>query len=455
MRYKILFLFLIAFLLISLAYAETCDVYFFYSTTCPYCAKEKPFLEDLEKKYPELNIQHYDIAKNYDLFKQICEQYNTIPVGVPRTFIKDRVFIGFTEQYGELEYSQGYEAYNGYKNQIEKAILDYIASIQKEPVNITTNETCVTEPVKEPVVKYTFTPLVLLVLYLLFFIFFKNKIHKRYLIGVFLATIIVILFYLSQSLPKKNIIAFAEQFSFPVFTFIIALLDGFNPCAFAVLAVLLSLLVYAQSRKKMALVGIIFILTSGIMYFLFIIVLLTLRAELLGAYKDTIRIIVACIALIAGSINIKDFFFFKKGISLTISREKMSSIVKKMRDIVEEVKKAKTARALFIAILGTIILAALVNLIELGCTLILPIEYIEVLITNYGTHINSLHYWYVAFYSMIYIIPLFAILASFLYTFKSERITETKGRILKLIGGLVMIGLGLILLFKPELLTFG
>ena len=81
-------------------------------------------------------------------------------------------------------------------------------------------------------------------------------------------------------------------------------------------------------------------------------------------------------------------------------------------------------------------------------------QYIEVLITNFGTHVTSSHYMYIAFYCTVYIIPLFAILGSFLYSFKSERMTETKGKILKLISGLVMLGLGLILLFKPELMVF-
>jgi len=161
------------------------------------------------------------------------------------------------------------------------------------------------------------------------------------------------------------------------------------------------------------------------------------------------------VALIAGSINIKDFFFFKKGISLTLSSEKMSKITQKMRKVVNYAKEAATAKAMLIAIIGTIILAAFVNLIELGCTLILPIQYIEVLITNYGTNLRPMHYVYIGAYCLVYVIPLFAILGSFLYTFKSERITETKGRVLKLIGGLVMLGLGLILLFRPELLVFG
>lgn len=453
MAKRIFLLCLIALLLsLNIAYAEqACDIFFFYSKTCPHCTKEKIFLNEIQDKYPQLVIQQIEVSEDYELFKQISERYNTIAVGVPRTIINGTVFIGFTEEDGPFQYIRGYQAYNGYKNQIEKSIVEYLSAKKL----ITGNETCPSEPVKPESKNLLFFPLILLFLYALFFAIFRKKINKNYLIGILFALIVIIFFYLSQHLPSTKVISFAKQFSFPVFTFIIALLDGFNPCAFAVLAILLSLLVYAQSRKKMFLIGIIFILTSAVMYFIFIIILLLLRTELLAAYKSTIRIIVGFIALIAGSINIKDFFLFKKGISLTISEEKMGRIVKRMRKIVNEVKEAKKTSALFVAIIGTIILAALVNLIELGCTLILPIQYLEILVTNYGTHISVLHYIYIAFYSLVYIIPLFAILGSFLYTFKSERMTESKGRLLKLVSGLVMIGLGLILIFKPELIAFG
>lgn len=59
------------------------------------------------------------------------------------------------------------------------------------------------------------------------------------------------------------------QISLPIFTIIIGLLDGFNPCAMWVLMFLLALLVYTRSRKKMFIVGGTFILVSGIVYYIF------------------------------------------------------------------------------------------------------------------------------------------------------------------------------------------
>ncbi|MBW2980768.1 thioredoxin family protein [Candidatus Woesearchaeota archaeon] len=447
MNWKIFLILFFAFFLASSVYAETCEVYFFYSTTCPYCAQERPFLETLEQINPDLKVNYILASEDYELFKDMCEEYDSAPVGVPRTFVGDKVFIGFDKEDGPLKYSKGYMAYIGYRNQIELAVLDCLGAF-------TANATGRTGGYQEKEGSIFTVPLLLLLLYFVFFFIFKKKIDKRYLVGTFLGVLIIILFYFSQRVPKESILSFAGQFTFPVFTFIIALLDGFNPCAFAVLAVLLSLLVYAKSRTKMALIGMIFIITSGVMYFLFIIILMMLRAELLGAYKEPIRIGVGAIAIAAGAINLKDFFFFKKGISLTISSKRMSKLMEKMRKVVDDVKKATSKKALFIAILGTIVLAVFVNIIELGCTLILPVEYIEVLITNYGTQLGALHYSYTAFYCGVYVIPLFAILGVFLYSLKSMRLRQIHGKVLKLIGGLVMLGLGLILIFRPELLLF-
>ena len=60
-----------------------------------------------------------------------------------------------------------------------------------------------------------------------------------------------------------------RSISLPLFTVIIGALDSFNPCAFFVLLFLLSMLIHARSRKKMFLIGGIFVFFSGFIYFLF------------------------------------------------------------------------------------------------------------------------------------------------------------------------------------------
>jgi uncharacterized membrane protein HdeD (DUF308 family) len=77
------------------------------------------------------------------------------------------------------------------------------------------------------------------------------------------------------------------------------------------------------------------------------------------------------------------------------------------------------------------------------------------LVSSYGRDIAIPHLLWTGFYSLVYILPLLAILLNFVYTFKSARLTEKQGRVLKLISGLFMIFFGMIMIFSPELLMFG
>ncbi len=500
---------------------EKIEILFFYSLTCPHCAEERKFLEQLEEKYPRLDVKYFESSANWDFFVKTCRRYNTSTAGVPRTFIGDKVFIGYESHDCESVWYQGYLGYVGCPNQIEIAIRnlmnlstmlskmdaldiarrdrvvcnltalhnDVVANVYisdnvysvswwtperiKSDINypnvLVTIDAKTGEILKSeipdskidgiikpslPGTNYVILSIVVLIMLVsIAYMVIGSKIRKRYWVSLFAFLVIIFLFAYLESLPSMNVVEYAKQFSFPIFTFIIAIVDGFNPCAFAVLAFLLSILTHTKSRKKMLLIGSIFILTSGLMYFLFIMVLLFLRTELLGGYKDIIRITVAVIAMIAGLINIKDFFFFKKGISLTMSPEKQGKIFKKIGKLGRNIETAKSKRDMFFVIIATIILAVMVNLVELGCTFILPMEYIETLIVNYpGNQLAPI--LFTAFYCAVYILPLFAILGSFIYSFKSERVNEIHGRVLKLIGGLVMVSLGLILIFKPGLLMF-
>jgi len=63
--------------------------------------------------------------------------------------------------------------------------------------------------------------------------------------------------------------------SLAVLTVALAAVDAFNPCAFFVLLFLLSLMVNARSRRRMALVGGIFVAASAAVYFVFLAAWLT------------------------------------------------------------------------------------------------------------------------------------------------------------------------------------
>ncbi len=76
-------------------------VYFFWGDGCPHCAVQKPFLEEMEQKYPDLVVKMYETWKdkdNAELFQEMAEAYGIQAQGVPTTFIGDLdPVVGFTE----------------------------------------------------------------------------------------------------------------------------------------------------------------------------------------------------------------------------------------------------------------------------------------------------------------------------------------------------------------------
>lgn len=230
--------------------------------------------------------------------------------------------------------------------------------------------------------------------------------------------------------------------SLPVFTVVIAALDSFNPCAFFVLLFLLSLMIHAHSRNRMALVGGTFVLFSGLIYFLFMAAWLNLF--LFTGTLAAVTTAAGIIALMVAVINIKDFFFFEKGISLVIPEDKKPELFERMRHLVH-------TGSLPSMLAGTVVLAVAANSYELLCTAGFPMVYTRLLTLRALP--SSEYYLYLAFYNLIYVIPLAVIVAIFTATLGSRKLTEWQGRILKLLSGIMMLMLGLVILLKPTLLN--
>ncbi|NOQ35780.1 MAG: hypothetical protein GQ569_07780 [Methylococcaceae bacterium] len=233
-----------------------------------------------------------------------------------------------------------------------------------------------------------------------------------------------------------------QDFSLPVFTLIIAALDAFNPCAFFVLFFLLSLIVHTRERLRIAMIGGTFVCVSGLMYFIFMAAWLNLF--LLTEELSIITAIAGLVAIIVGLINIKDYFFFKRGISLSLSDAAKPKLFQKMRNLIQTAKWSGM-------LVATAVLAIVANSYELLCTAGLPMVYTRVLTLNQLS--TNEYYLYLAFYNFIYIVPLLIIVAIFTMTLGSKKISEKEGRLLKLLSGGMMLGLGGLLFFAPDLLN--
>lgn len=192
----------------------------------------------------------------------------------------------------------------------------------------------------------------------------------------------------------------------------------------------------------MILIGGIFIFFSGLIYFL--IMVLLLQAFQVTGEQIFITILAGIIAIIFGILNIKDYFFFKKGLSASIPESQKPKLYKQMRKIV----KITSIPSLIGA---TIILAASANTVELFCSLNLPVIYTAIL-TSYS-FTSFQFYLYIFFYNLIYVIPLLVITLIVVITLGRKKLSEFQGRMLKLFSGIMIFSLGEILLLNSNMLS--
>ncbi len=226
-------------------------------------------------------------------------------------------------------------------------------------------------------------------------------------------------------------------------TFIVSFVDGFNPCSLWVLAFLLGIVIFTKSRKKVFLVGITFLLVTATAYGLFIVAILNVFTYI--AYDLWIRIIVSSIAAVFAFVNIKDYFWYKKGISFTISDKQKPGLFSRMRKII-------SLQSSIPAMIGAVAVMALgVTLIELPCTAGLPMIWAGIIATHDVSFMTFLSL--LLLYLFVYLMIELVIFLAAVFTLKSSRFEESHGRILKLIGGIIMASLAYGFLFMHKAMS--
>ena len=240
------------------------------------------------------------------------------------------------------------------------------------------------------------------------------------------------------NLPLLGEIRLADL-SLPVLTILLAGLDAFNPCAFFVLLFLLSLLTHQHQRSRMLLIGGIFVLCSGVLYFAFMAA--WLNVFLVVGNLAWITAAAGALALLIGALNLKDYFAFPHGPSLSISAERQADLFQRGRRLVQ-------SGHLPTMLATTLLLAGVANFYELLCTAGFPMVFTRLLTLREQD--VAQHYAYLLLYNLIYILPLLLIVLAFVRTLGSRKLSEREGRLLKLLSGLMMFGLGLLLVIAPE-----
>ena len=390
----------------------TVDLYFYWSPTCPHCQAARPFIEALPVDYPWIDLHSHDISKmtdtEIDFAQELQVQVGESIQGVPAFFYCGVLQTGF----GEAETTGVFLVEQ--LSSCRDALLVSLRPEIEDPVETTAGpitDTTATSPpsttqqpvsVELPEIEEVDEPI---------------------------------------TLPVIGEVD-AENVSLPVFTVAIAAFDAFNPCAFFVLLFLLSLLVHARSRARMALIGGIFVLFSGAIYFVFMAAWLNVFLWL-----GPLRIFTAVagvVALTLAAINIKDYFVAGIGPSLSIPEGAKPGLFKRMRTLT----RASSFGAVAI---GAATLAIAANSYELLCTTGFPLAFTRVLTLNELP--TASYYSYLVLYNVIYVMPLLAIVGVFVWKLGSRKLGEREGRVLKLMSGTMMAGLGLVMLFSPDLLS--
>jgi len=241
-----------------------------------------------------------------------------------------------------------------------------------------------------------------------------------------------------------------SKMSLPALTLTLGALDGLNPCAMWILLFLIALLINTRSRKRMWLVGGTFIAASGVVYYLILTAWLNLFLAI--SYVNLTRILIGVFALGVGIWQIKNFITFRPGVcKVTDGKASLQDRIKNgLKNHAEKLALSPLTLGIFG---GVIILALGVNLVEFFCSAGLPAIYTRILTLS---EISTLsYYFYLLLYTFIFMLDDLIIFSLAVITLSRIGFTEKYNYWATLIGGLLILILGILLIFKPEFLMFG
>ncbi len=353
---------------------------------CPHCAKAEKFLEELGRERPDLRIVIRDVLKEpaaLARLQEVAKEHKAGIARVPAFLVGGQLIQGFSEEASTDKHIRAV-----LQGEAVKAAGDAAGATSCAAQEASTCQKEVEPPAN----------------------------------GGFEVT------FLGRTVTLEDV-------GLPAFTFMMGLLDGLNPCSMWVLILMISLLATLNDRKRMLAIAGTFVVVEGIAYFVFMAAWLNLFL-LIGLSRAS-QVIVAAIAILAGAVNIKDWLAPGKGFSLSISDRHKPGIYARMRAILH-------AENLPAAILGVIVLALLVQVVEFMCTSGFPALFTRILTLRQLD--TASYYGYLLLYNVAYMFDDVIVLAIGVTTLSNRRLQEKEGRWLKLLSGVAMVGLGVYLL---------
>lgn len=377
---------LLALLASAAAPAPDSTLRFFYGDGCPYCAQEEEFLDELERRHPALDVERYEVwydADNRQLLADTLAPFGETPQGVPVTVFGGRLWTGFNDVIAA---------------DIERVVTEELTVVSPGP------------PAPGPGDGGTGS------------------------VPADAATVIDVPVLGEVDLGGRSLVAA---------TGLIAVVDGFNPCSLWVLTVLLAMVVNAGiGRLRLVVVGATFLTITAVIYGLFVAGLFSA----IGAVGMVrwVAVVTGVLAVAYGAVNVKDYLYFKRGVSFTIPDRFKPWIFRRGRAIRDRGRSLAAVAGL------TAVMAIGVSLIEVPCTAGLPMVWTGLLRANEvsGAEFGGL----LGVYLLLYLLDELVLFAVVVTTLRLSRFEERHGRLLKLVGGVVMVVLGGVLIAAPDLM---
>lgn len=374
--------------------AEGVNLYLFHSQDCSHCAAERQWLDSIKNEYNNLNIYEYEVTRNKnnsELHEKVKERLSSTSQYVPFTVVGEEYWIGWNEN-NKNKIIEAIENYDYNKRDIVNEVINNIPGENLKPIE--------QEEKKEDA---SFTVPVL------------GKID-------------------------------AKKVSLPLLAIIVGFVDGFNPCAMWVLIFLISMLMGMKNKKRMWTLGLTFLVSSAVVYLLFMVAWLNIAVGLNEIMW--VRLLIATVALIGSFVNLKSFYKSLK------EKNSGCEVVDntKRKKLMSRIKKFTGEKSLILALIGVIALAFSVNLIELACSAGLPLIFTQILALN---NLDSIEYiLYILIYIFFFLLDDIIVFVIAMKTLEITGISTKYTKYSHLIGGLIMLFIGLLMIFKPSWLMF-
>lgn len=375
---------------------KTIDIHLFYSSTCPHCSDEKEYLKELSLDDSTIKVHLYQVngnEENSNLLDKVQKLIDGETPYVPYTVIGSKYRVGFNN-------STKLEIENIIKSYRKGDYVDIVGGIIAGSIT------------EENIDKYLE----------------KTDVEVDDAVDVPI---------LGKVDPK--------DVSLPLLAIVIGLVDGFNPCAMWILIFLISMLLGMKDKKKMWYLGSLFIVASASVYLLFMLAWLNIVMTV--SEIKWVQILIAIVALAGGLINIRSYLKERKS-------DSGCQVVddKKRKKIFNKIKKFTHEKSLLLASIGVVLLAVSVNVVELACSAGLPVLFTNILALNdLSQEMSSL---YIVIYILFFMLDDLIIFAIAMFTLQVTGVTTKYTKYTHLIGGIIMLLIGLLLIFKPEWIMF-